>query len=48
MAGASGLFQTAAAIPTLTAAPRALPTIPRPAADGGPVERSHRYLNMLG
>ncbi len=33
------MFQTAAAIPTLTATPRALPAIPRPLADASPVER---------
>ena len=47
-AGASGLFQTAAVIPTLTAAPRALPAIPQPSADGGPVERPRRFRNTLG
>ena len=47
-AGASGLFQSAPAIPTLTAAPRALPAIPRPSADGSPVERPRRFLNTLG
>ena len=47
-AGASGLFQSAPAIPTLTATPSPLPAIPRPPADGSPVERPRRFLNTLG
>ena len=47
-AGASDLFQTVAAISTLTAAPRALPPFPDRQPMGGPVERPRRFLNTPG
>ena len=48
-AGASGLFQTAAAIPTLTATPRALPPFPGRQRTGDPLNVApRRFLNTLG